>query len=205
MNLNGVVGPLGRTPIDVSRVAGGATVVNRIDCDVDVDDLLAIDDEAAPGDSAITTVPIERTLAPGESATIQAEIPPTARLVPVAAPKSSATTLAEIRSFVEDIYTQVAFINLINFDNHNLAGIAVAARVEQLPETYSTTLGATDSVQVVQMVLPLTRYLSHPVLQFQASVTRRDHSVQQTSWIDWPLENKGNVVGITWELLGIPN
>ena len=205
LNLNGVVGPIGRTPIDVARAADGATVVNRIECDVDVDDLLAIDDEAAPGHSAITAVPVERMLAPGESASIQAEIPATARLVLAATPKSSATTLAEIRSFVEDIRTRVAFINLLNFDNHNLAAIAIEARIAQLPESYGTTLGATDTVQTVEMVLPLTRYLAQPVLQFQASVTRRDGSVRQTSWIDWPLDNKGNVVGITWELLGIPN
>jgi hypothetical protein len=205
LNLNSIVGPIGRTPIDVTVIPGGANLVNRIECDVDIDDLMVIDDAADPGHSAITTVPVERSPAPGESVTVHAEIPPAARLVPIATPKSSAATLAEIRSFVEDIYTQIAFINLLNFDNHNLASIAVEAHVMGLPETYNTMMASTDNVQILEMVLPLTRYLSHPVIQFQASITRRDNRVQQTSWIDWSLENKGNVVGITWELLGMPN
>jgi hypothetical protein len=205
LSLNGIVGPVGRTPIDVTRSPGGATLLNRIDCDVNVDDLLVVDDAAPAGHPAVTTVPVERTLAPGASAEIQASIPASARLVPAAVPAQTGATLAEIRSFVEDIFTQVVFLNLLNFANHNLSSVALEARIVDLPEQYHAALNATDSVAEVQMVLPLTRYLAHPALQFQATLTRHDGSVQTTAWIVWPLNEKGNVVGINWELLGLSN
>jgi hypothetical protein len=205
LDLNAIVGPIGKTPAEVARASGGATLTNWIEVGLDVDDLLVVDDGAAPGQASIATIAVQKTLAPGESVTVTGDMPAAARLVPVATPKQSAATLEEIRSFVEDVLTELAFINLVAFDNHNLSAIAIAARLKQTSDEYHVALQASDSVQVVPIVLPLTRYLAHPTLELQASVTRRDGTAQTTAWIDWPLETKGNVVGVSWEFLGLTN
>ena len=203
LDLNAVVGP-SSGPAEAGRVADGIRLTNRIEVDIDVDDVLVVDDYAVPGQSSIRTVPAEQTLKPAAAVTIAASVPEGARLVPVATPKrGTAATLAEIRSFVEDIYMQIAFINLINYANHGLNAVAVEARVQNVPGTKTLAVSETQPVGLLEIVLPLTAYLAHPVLQFQVTLTKRDQSVQTSAWIEWPLETKGNVVGLTWELAGV--
>jgi hypothetical protein len=205
LDLNAIVGP-SSGPAEAGRVADGVRLTNRIEVDIDVDDVLVVDDHAAPGRSSIWTVPVEETLKPAAAITIVAAVPEGARLVPVATPKrGTAATLAEVRSFVEDIYTQIAFVNLINYANHGLAAIVVEARIQKVPGTKTLAVSETQQVGLIEIVLPLTEYLAHPVLQFQVTLTKRDQSVQKSAWIEWPLETKGNVVGLTWELAGVAN
>jgi len=207
LDLNSIVGPADTGPVAVERVGGILKLTNQINAPVDVDDLLCVNDAAVPGTSSILTVPVEKTLQQNESfeVTPSEPIPNDRRIVPVAIPKpGSAETLTEIRSFVEDIYAEVAFTNLINYGNHSLAAIGVTARVKDAVGTYQIASSEAQPVSVIQIVLPLTKYLANPVLQFQASLTKNGGNVVETAWIDWPFQSKGNVVALTWELFGNP-
>lgn len=205
LNLNEIVGPNDTGPVEIEASAGGLTLINKIEVDVDVDDILQIDDQAMPGTNSIIPLPVEKTLKRGEP---YQYVPPQAlvaqaRLVPVAIPKAgSAATLTEIRSFVEDIFTEIAFINLINYANHGLSAITLQARIKDVDGVYDVATSEQQQVTVIQAVLPLTRYLAHPILEFQATLTEPDGTKKQTAWIPWPLETKGNVVGLTWDILG---
>jgi hypothetical protein len=205
LNLNEIVGPNDTGPVEIEASAGGLTLINKIEVDVDVDDILQIDDQAMPGTNSIIPLPVEKTLKRGEP---YQYVPPQAlvaqaRLVPVAIPKAgSAATLTEIQSFVEDIFTEIAFINLINYANHGLSAITLQSRIKDVDGVYDVATSEQQQVTVIQAVLPLTRYLAHPILEFQATLTEPDGTKKQTAWIPWPLETKGNVVGLTWDILG---
>jgi hypothetical protein len=207
LDLNSIVGPADTGPVAVERVGGVLKLTNQINAPVDVDDLLCVNAAPAPGTSSILTLPVEKTLQQDESfeVTPSEPIPNDRRIAPVAIPKpGSAETLPEIRSFVEDIYSEVAFTNLINYGNHSLAAIGITARVKDADGTYQIATSEAQPVSVIQIVLPLTKYLANPVLQFQASLTKNDGNVVGTVWIDWPFQSKGSVVALTWELSGNP-
>ncbi len=206
LDLNTLIGPAITGPVEAIRDGNNVRLTNRIEGDVDVDDLLLIDDAAAPGQSSITTVTVEKTLKPGETVTFAVSASAATRVVPVATQRvGQATSLAEIRSFVEDIYCRLAFINLVNYGNHGLSKIALEARLVNLPASYVVPLSDGQSVATLDIVLPLTQYLNHPVLEFQATLTRANQGEQKTAWITWPLETKGNVIGLTPELVGLTN
>ncbi len=206
LDLNTVVGPFATGPIAARLEGARVELKNRIETETNVDDVLVVDDQAPPGTTSLTTTLVNRSLAPNETVAIQVNVPQHGRVVPVAASRvGQPAALSEIRSFVEDIYSEIAFVNLINYANHGLAAITIEARFRDVPGSHSITLSELEPVSMFELVLPLTKYLAHPVLEFQATVTKSDQSVQTSPWIMWPLETKGNVIGVTWDLLGVPS
>ncbi len=195
LDLADIVGPWQSGPIEM-RVQGASVVArNRIERPVNVRDLLVV-----AGDGALQTLPVDRRLEPsGEwSGTLPAGA---VEALPVFFPERVAATLPEIRSFIEDIRTNVVFLNLLNFANHNLVRLDVRARIKGLAGESPLKLAETDTVGALDFVLPLTQYLADPVLQFQVTRTTTAGQTTSSAWKDWQLSRLGNVVGLTWELV----
>ncbi len=197
LDLNHVVGPHPGGPVEVTMGAGHVTLNNRIERAVDVSDLIA---EGAKG---IATVRVEQRL--NASASLVVPLPADATLATpvITMAPGDAASLTEIRSFVEDIHTNVAFVNLINYANHNLAALSLQARLRGVEGTQTLTLLESAPVDALDFVLPLTTYLENPVLEFAVTRTIIDGAAEPktTAWIEWPLVERGNVVSLTWELV----
>jgi hypothetical protein len=150
-----------------------------------------------------TPVPVDATLAGGQAAPQAVPLPDGGGdLYPVYAVQPGTNDkLQEIRSFVEDVHTNVIFLNLINYATHNLKKLSITARLKDVDGTYpvaiSDALSGSPQAQV-DMLLPLTNYIGQRVLQYQVLKTHSDDSVTSTDWIDWNLESKGNVVSLQW-------
>jgi hypothetical protein len=196
LDLNRIVGPAPDGPLEVTREGSIVRLTNRIERAVDVSDLIV---EAAEG--RIETVRVDRRLDAGTS--LEVAVPadavhPTPVVVMAA---GDAATLSEIRSFVEDIHTNVAFVNLINYANHGLAALSLQARLRDVAGTQTIELQESAPVSAVDFVLPLTTYLANPVLEFAVTRSMTDGTAATTAWQAWPLVDRGNVVSLTWDLI----
>jgi hypothetical protein len=194
LDLARTVGPLPDGPVEASLNGTRCTLTSRIERAIDVADL-----EIELGDARIESLGVERRLEPGQS--IELEVPvgavhaaPVTELAPGDPPG-----LTEIRSFVEDVHTNVAFINLMNYANHGLRTLSLEARIRDVEGTQALELEETAPVSSLEFVLPLTRYLARPVLEFAVAKTALDGTRSVTPWLAWDLTEQGNVVGLSWE------
>lgn len=197
LHLPSITGPWATGPLEVSMEAGQARLTNRIDRTVSLSELVLY---LPSGDTQ--RVPVESTLAPGESRSVPLPAAPR-ELYPVYTPlpPSTPAMIEEIRSFAEDIMTNVIFLNQINFSRHGLRSLEVKARIAEVEGTYTASLSHEAPVASVDMVLPLTTFLEQRLLRFQVTKTFDSGSTATTGWLDWNLETQGHIVGLEWELI----
>jgi hypothetical protein len=190
VDLGRIDGPSEAGAVDGSIAGPSATIVNRVERAADVGDVLVYADA-----SRTASVPLERRLAPGESASFPIPTGATAvlpRYTLVAGP----TTIDEVRTFVEDIYTNVAFKSTIDLAAAGLAGLTIEARVVGVAGVSSVSLDAAVTAAEAGFVLPLTTYLAHPTLQYRVTTKGTDGSQGTGEWHNWQLDTQGNVVEI---------
>lgn len=197
LDLGGIIGPRATGPVEVALQANQASLTNRIERPVNVSDLMLYD---ASGVSQ--AAPVDRTLAPGEAVTIPLPLAAVEAYPVYTIPVGDPATLEEIRSFVEDIHTNVVFLNLVNYANHGLQTLAIQAQIKGVAGVYPVATSEAEPISAIDLVLPLTTYLTHRVLQFQVTKTDSAGQVSNTPWLEWPLDTQGNVVSITWDLIG---
>jgi hypothetical protein len=119
----------------------------------------------------------------------------------VTIPPGDAATLDEIRSFVEDIQTNVLFINIINYANHGLRRLDVRARLKEVAGSErAVTMNDEQTMGEAAFMLPLTVYQGPRTLQFQVSKTDLAGAVTATGWLEADLR-AGNAVTLTWDLI----
>jgi hypothetical protein len=193
LDLSDITGPWEAGPVEARTDGSMARLVNRIERPVQVSDLHVIG-----SDGARQIVSVDRRLGPSEEWSGAIPAGATA-LLPVATAERVAATLPEIRSFVEDIRTNLVFINQVNFANHALRQLEVVARIKDVPGEGKVSLSEADPVASLDFLLPLTTYLAHPTLQYQAVLTSTTDQVTRSAWKDWELARLGNVIGLTWE------
>jgi hypothetical protein len=194
LDLNRIVGPAPDGPITCTLDAGHCTLTNAIDRAVDVHDLLV---ETASG--ALDVLPIDRRFAPAASEAFAVAADAAAAYVEATPASGDAATLTEIRSFIEDVHTNVAFLNLINYENHALAALSLEARLRGVAGTQTLALDANVPVSALEFVLPLTVYLADPVVEFSVTKTMTTGITSTTSWREWSLPAQGNVISLTWD------
>jgi hypothetical protein len=193
LELGSITGPWEHGPIEITPSATGARLSNRIEGPISVSDVL-IYDSAAAG----PPIPIETTLSPGGAIEV-AFASATGDVVPVyTLPSAGSTTLTEVRSFIENIHTNVVFLDLIDHAQHGIQTLQVQTRMDNVDGIYSVPW--TAGVGNVDILLPLTTQLDRRLLHFQVLKTLTSGQVSSTPWLDWDLAI-GNVISLTWPLI----
>ncbi len=195
-DLGSIMGPWKVGPL--SATITGTDVLLRNMIETPVNTVEAIVESA---DRTLTSIPIDATLRPGETRTVRAGGPAVSAWADCAPAPAGPAELEEIRSFVEDIHTNVVFINLMNFSNHGLTAVDLEARLKGVPGTRPVPMSGDPPRGVLDFLLPITTYLAQHILQFRVLKTFSSAAPQTTPWLDWDLETKGNVVSLTWELI----
>ncbi len=191
-DLRAVVGPFDATPVQATRTGTQVVLRNRLERPVNVTEL-----RLYGNDRSYQAVPVARSLAADESWT--ADIADrSGELVPVCTVEPGPASLEEIRSYIEDLHTNLVFLNTINFANHGLAVIELTVRVEGVVGDKQLRFGPEDRTDAVDLVLPLTRYLARPVVQYQIAGTTAAGQTTRSEWIDWPLRERGAVIPLAW-------
>jgi hypothetical protein len=192
--LDTLTGPLSSGPVETALQSGLATLTNRIERPVAVSDLLV-----ATGGPELMRAPVERTLAPGASADVA--VPAAARAAwPVCTlPAAGPAALDELRTFVEDIDTNVVFLDLVDHAAHGLQRIDIRARMVGVAGEQDVEMSGSPPVGSVAFVLPLTTYLAGRLLQYRITVTAADGIARTSEWTTWDLAASGSIVSLTWD------
>ncbi len=194
LDLRHLTGPFHAGPVEAVRRNGDIRLVNRLESDVAVSSVLVVAE-----DGTITTTAIEQVLAPG--ADLTADLSGTGGTVVVAHDPIGRVpvVLDEIRSYVENVETTVAFVNLINLDNHDLSGIEVDARIAGTGPDRRLVLTTDESVGEATFVLPLTRHLAGPQLEYQVTTVDGSGTRTTSDWTTWDLARDGVVISLMWQ------
>lgn len=187
-----VVGPWLVGPLAVEHTASGVTLTNHIERKVNISDII-----------------VKRGTNPGLRQTVNGSLEPSATLnVPLASPADEVypvyavaggrIALREMNIFVEDVVTNVFFVNLVNYANHNLQQLRIAARLKGTEHVYPIDIAEGETASVT-MTFQLTTYIENKVLQYQVTRAFTDGSEPQTTdWRDWNLDT-GISIALTWE------
>lgn len=196
LQLTQITGTWEHGPLEMRRVDGEVILTNRVERKVVVADLVTW-----PGPPDGVRVPVETELAPGDSHTVTLADQPAEVYVDYSIPAADPVALEELRSFVEDLHTNVLFVELVNYANHDLAHLEIRARLRGLGEDRSVPMTGVPRVGELSFTLPLTSYLQAHTLEFQVTRVQVSGESSQTEWIEWDLETRGNVISITWDLI----
>ncbi|GAB4231688.1 MAG: hypothetical protein Kow00121_59900 [Elainellaceae cyanobacterium] len=193
MELSNVTGPWEVGAVEVSIANNKATLTNKIESELIVSDLLVY--------GSGQHIPVEKNLKSGAS--LQVDLPANVtQAYPIYTIQPGSTSVPEeIRRFAEDIKTNVIFASQINFANHGLQRLDVQARIEGLAGVYSVPLSGDPPAGQVELLLPLTTFLSRKVLQFCITKTFTNGQTATTPWINWDLETQGNFVSLHWQMI----
>jgi len=195
LRLDRVRGPWESGPLEVTSSGAQLELRNRIEQSVDVAELVRYS-----GAVVAETVPVETSVAPGEAVAVQGA----GDLVPVYTyPAGDSVSITEVRSFVEDIYSNLIFINLLNFDSHNLTRLDVEARVQGIAGRHTAQLSDEVRVADIPIVLPLTTYLAQHVLEFRVTKVFTNRVAEMTEWLQWDLDTTVPV-SLTCDLIRLP-
>lgn len=193
IDLSRIVGPLPDGPVEIERHADRLMLTNPVERAIDVSEILIDTAEAEA-----RTIAIDSRLEPGQSLAVEA-VAGDAALAVRCAPADGPASLTEIRSFIEDVHSNVAFVNLVNYQAHALAALSVEARIRDAGGSQQLPLAEGEPVASLEFVLPLTRYLVRPILEYTVTKTFADGTSGKTNWLEWSLADDGNVVSITWD------
>jgi hypothetical protein len=196
LELTQIIGPWSTGPVEVVLSGTTAQLTNRVERSLDVSDLAVF---RAAGREL---VPVEARLASNEVRTVTFSSPATEAYAVTSAPTDVPIILEEIRTFVEDVHTNVIFVDLIDHPSHDLQGLSIQARLKDVPGTSDVMVAGDPPRGTLELLLPLTTYLQHTVLQFAVRKSFVSGPEQTTPWIEWDLERAGNVISLTWELIG---
>jgi hypothetical protein len=189
LDLRRIAGPAAGA-VSVTQAPGTATLRNELDRELD---LLELETYGASGSHSI---PINATLAAGADREIDLpagteEAYPVYRLVP-----GPPATLTEERSFVEDIETNVVFVNLIDLQGRGLEAVEIEGRLLGVPGSAAGRLAAGADVATLEFVLPLTTWLEQHVLEFRITTKPAGTPSATGPWQRWDVAAAGNVIGL---------
>jgi hypothetical protein len=191
-----ITGPWLTGPFSVRIAEGAATLTNHAEQAMSIVEIVTRNGPTAP-----RRAPIEQTLA--RDASLSAPLDgPADTVYPVYEPVPQALKLRQMNIFVEDVTTNVIFVNLINYANHALAALQIRARLKDTEHQYALNLKENES-ESMTMTLPLTTYLENQMLQYQVIKNfTGGEPAAETEWKDWDLRAAGNVISLTWEGIG---
>jgi hypothetical protein len=189
-----ITGPWQGGPVEVRLEGASATLTNHSEQTINTFDLVS-----RRGAQTAQHLAVDLALAPGESRQAALSAPAAEAYVTYAV-EAGGLTLRQIGVFVEDIVTNVIFVNLVDYGNHGLARLRIAARLKDTSNVYVVDVEERQSA-TVDLTLALTTYVENQILQFQLTKTPLTGDASITAWHDWDLGVQGNVVSITQELI----
>jgi hypothetical protein len=188
-----ICGPWTGGPIETTLDGKTATLRNRIEQTINLFELIAIDDAGAE-----QRVRLDQSLAPNATTTATLTQPATAAY-PVYETVVTPLSLTERDVFVEDVVTNVLFVNLVNYANHNLQRLQGQVRLKGAQHQEEVNLTENGTVSIT-MTLPLTTYLEQQVVEYQMTKTFNNGDPEATTpWREWNLATQGVTISLTWE------
>jgi len=188
-----VAGPWDTGPVTLELSGSTARLTNRVERAVTVPELLV--DKAG----VAAAVPVAATLAAGGATTVTLPAGVTGvwpRCVPAGAP----LTIEELDVFIEDVTTDLIFVDLVAHATHGLALLHVDVRL-QGRDAVQGSADLTGASTPIRLTLPVTSYLEANSVQFRFTRRMTDGSTVTGAWLGWHMPSQGNVISVTWDMV----
>ena len=197
LDLRQLTGPFHAGPVETVLTGGQVRLINHLETDVAVSSVLVVAE-----DDSITTTPVEQVLTPGADLTTELSGAGATNATVVVAHRPAgraAIVLDEVRSYVENVETTVAFVNLINLPNHELSGLELDARIAGAGPDRRLVLSTQEPLGEATFVLPLTRHLAGPQLEYRVTTVGLSGARSTSDWMTWDLARDGVVISLMWQ------
>jgi hypothetical protein len=192
LNLAQITGPWPFGPIALRRDGGIVKLTNRIEGSLSVRDLVLFAAGRAP-----TRIAVEKQLNSGASLDVPITGAFDVACVDFATLGGVTATIEEIRSMIEDVQSNVVFVDLVNYDNYGLERLEVEARLKGVPGISRVRME--NRRGTVDFLLPLTTYLEARIVEYRVNKVFRSKPSEITAWLEWNMETNNNIVSITWD------
>ncbi|MEF8942114.1 MAG: hypothetical protein V5B78_04900 [Desulfohalobiaceae bacterium] len=196
MELGRVIGPDEAGPISVMREGNGVKLQNHTEAPADVSDFLVEEG------GHLRRISVEEHLPAGDEMSVNPSSVPTGEIDPIYSLRRTDGGLEEIRSYIEDISVGAVFINLLDMQGRGLASLEIFASIRGLEGKQSIVLDGESDVGELEFLLPLTKYLDKPVLEFRVRRVTHEGRTEESQWREWNLTDEGSVIGLNWEWVG---
>jgi hypothetical protein len=189
INLGEIDGPWEAGAVSAKVDGGRATLTNHTERAADIEEILLYSAGAPVG-----AAEIERRLGPNETTTSDSLPGGTDEVLVNYALANTGGSLEEIRTFVEDLHTNVVFVSTFDWASAGLQEVTVEGRIVGVDGTATAKLKGEAPSAEMPFVLPLTSYLSQPTLQYRTTFLAADGNGRTGEWRDWRLDLQGNVI-----------
>ncbi|MBL8529393.1 MAG: hypothetical protein JNL68_17045 [Burkholderiales bacterium] len=189
VDLRRINGPWEAGAVKVAISGDRASLTNLVERAADIEDVLTYTEGNRTG-----TISVEQRIEAGASLDIALPAGTDAAIARYAV-LDTVASLEEIRTFIEDVYTNVAFACPLDLTAERIR-LSLEGRIVGVPQTATVTLEGNTASAEMAFVLPLTVYLVQPTLQYRVSVVTADGATKSGPWRDWRLDLRGNVIEI---------
>ena len=195
LDLTAVTGPWSSGPVEVLSAGSNSLLRNRAEVPVEVSSVCAYRNGTLVSEVEVASL-LQRdgeraiSLPEADEAFANSTTQPGVR-----------PAIEEIRAMIEQVRVNLLFIDLIDYAAHGLRAIEVEARSNEQTESTGVEMVGQPARGSLDFLLPLTRYVGDPTLQFRVTKVFESGEPVQTSWIGWNLATAGNVVSLTWEMV----
>ena len=194
--LHRIDGPWEAGAVSVTMRGGQAELVNNTEAAADVRELLLYRDGIRCG-----VAPVEQRIEPRQKLLIDLAAPGADEAFASYSLAPTGASLEEIRTFVEDLHTNVVFICGFDLAAEQIQKVTVEGQIAGASGASSVELVADKSSGEIGFVLPLTAYLAHPTLRYRTTSLSNDGSARTSNWRDWRIDLQGNVIELTVNLI----
>ena len=104
--------------------------------------------------------------------------------------------LEEVRAYIEDLQLGLMFMAASDPAESGLAGLEIITRLGDQPDPDPLVLTSDQRQAERSYVLPLTRFLEDPVLEFTVTAVGTDGSRRSGPAIDWPVRKRGVLIPV---------
>ncbi|MEE3950223.1 hypothetical protein [Bacillus wiedmannii] len=200
LELKHLTGPWAGGPVEITLTEEQVKLTNKVQQAINITSLLVNNSS-----SELTRIPVSIILEPSASEVVPlsntpSDIYPVYSLVPA----RDVPLPDELRRYIDDVYTTIKFLDLINHQNHNIQQLELTVRVKMLgtsSEVYNVPLAGNPLTGNLTIVFPLTQFSQESSIEFQVKITLISGEIRTTNWIEWKILINSNVVSLTWEMI----
>lgn len=166
LKLDHIRGPWENGPIALESFAQKTLLTNKSEATLEISDLHSIETDGID----LSTIPVELSLAPGESELLGASISyiPNYRY-----PPSDPVTIQEIRASIEEFEDKIIFISLFaksRFDEYHIDRLDIEVRILATNEEHIAQITKDQDVAELSIILPLTAALDSNIIEYRIKI-----------------------------------
>jgi hypothetical protein len=192
-----MTGPWGIGPVNIDRTEDRLILSNQTEKKVLVRKLYRLDEQ----DHVLEERLVEQKIISGASLDLDA-MDQGGRILADAEEEPAAGELDQSWVFMDDVDCQAIFSTSIDFEQHQISGIAVEARFRDGPDhLFQGELVKAEPAITFDSFIPLNKITGDRVVEFRVRTGRGELEGSFGNWLQWNIKEQGSIINLTSDLL----